>query len=215
MDSKWRPFSARHDLDDRLATFHRCHDQIKRADDPPDQRIGVAIAETQPDNRRSCISRDAKGDEIAVLRDQRGSSDPRLVSNHPVRCRRETEFEHMLSLVAGLDQAIRKARRQLSIDQKTQRLFRGDHGMIVLLRGEGQRSVDVSSLQIGIVAQDGLAAHAGSQHAENVAHCDAEIANAGAPVHPLRMHGDPLQQFGIFGHDKQYSIAAPCRHARV
>ena len=39
-------------------------------------------------------------------------------------------------------------------------------------------------------------AHARSQHAENIADGDPQIANAGSPMHPVGMHGYALQEFG-------------------
>jgi hypothetical protein len=108
--------------------------------------------------------------------------------------------KNMDRFVTEFVQAGGQTRGQLRIDQKAQVLLRSDDRMIGVVSREGERNVNVSTLQIGIIAQNCLAAHARGKHSKNVTDGDPQIANAGASMHPLGMHGNTPEEFGRARH---------------
>lgn len=65
--------------------------------------------------------------------------------------------------------------------------------MIDLTGSIGEHRIDVGRFEIRIVLKDALARLSGGQQSQDVGDRDAQIANAWAPVHALRIDRNPCQ----------------------
>ena len=100
----------------------------------------------------------------------------------------------MNCVAAGMAQCFPQRGRKLCIDEEQQNLFRRYDGVVRLPSGKGQRRIEVSIFEIGILLKNRLSRLASRHQTKYVGDRHAQTANAGTAMHAIGIDRYSLQK---------------------
>ena len=118
------------------------------------QGLIVCVANSNPQDRRTCVARCAEKWKVPILRDQDRRAGNGFIPNLLIGRCEQAEVGNVDRLATAVAQSRSQRGRKLRVDQKKQNLFRRDDGMICLTGSKGQNGIDIGVFEIGILLKD-------------------------------------------------------------
>jgi hypothetical protein len=172
-------------FDHSLTAFDRIDDRRQGAQRQFDQLSVAHIANPDPQNRRTIVARGPTKGEVSILADENRRAGKSFIPNLLVGRCQQSEIDNVNCVAAGMAQCFRQRGRKLCIDEEQQNLFRRYDGVVRLPGGKGQRRIEVSIFEIGILLKNCLSRLAGRHQAKNVSDRNAQAANTWTTMHAI------------------------------